>query len=168
MRKAVYAGSFDPITNGHLWMIERASALFDEVVVAVGENPNKKTMFGSTQRVNMIASAVGHLKNVSVDVFEFQYLVDYADAINAKWLVRGLRSVDDFEYEKIMRYVNHDLNERIETIFLMPPRELVEVSSSFVKGLVGPRNWEKAVRKYLPPSVADAFVRKFNEPERKR
>jgi pantetheine-phosphate adenylyltransferase len=166
MKHAVYAGSFDPLTNGHLWMIEKASALFDTLTVAIGENPNKKTTFGTVARLNMIAAATSHLKNVSVEVFEFQYLVDYAEAINAKWLVRGLRSVDDFEYEKVMRYVNHDLNGDIETIFLMPPRELVEVSSSFVKGLVGPRNWERAVRKYLPASVADQFVEKFNESKR--
>ena len=161
MRNAVYAGSFDPITNGHLWMIEQSAALFDFVTIAIGVNPNKKTTFTIEERTQMILGAVSHLNNFDVASFEFQYLVNYASEIKAGWLVRGLRSVDDFEYEKVMKYVNHDLNRHVETIFLMPPRELVEVSSSFVKGLVGPDGWQNVVSMYLPKKVSDKFVEKY-------
>lgn len=157
MRKAVYAGSFDPITNGHLWMIEQSSNLFDKITVAIGINPNKKYTFNLDLRLEMLQRATQHIDNVQVTTFESQYLVDYAKSIDAQWLIRGLRSMDDFEYEKSMRYFNQDLNPLIQTIFLMPPRDLVEVSSSFVKGLVGPTGWESAIKKYVPLSIYNVF-----------
>ena len=138
MRKAVYAGSFDPITNGHLWMIKEGSKLFDDLVVAIGVNPDKKYAFSLEDRVDMLRRSTRQFPNVKIDSFENEFLVNYANSIDAQYMLRGIRTEGDYEYERGMRYINSDLNPQIVTTFLMPPRELVEISSSFVKGLVGP------------------------------
>jgi len=153
MRKAVYAGSFDPITCGHVWMIEQGAALFDELVVAVGSNPDKKYTFTVAERVEMLQSCVGRRPGVTIDTFENQFLVNYADAVGADHILRGIRSQGDYEYERGMRNVNSDLRPGIVTVFLIPPREIAEVSSSFVKGLIGPEGWEAIVEQYVPAPV---------------
>lgn len=153
MRKAVYAGSFDPVTNGHLWMIEQGVQLFDELVVAVGINPDKKYTFSREQRLQFLTEATEHLPSVQIASFENQYLVNYASAMGANYILRGIRSASDYEFERNMRYVNTDLTASVDTVFLMPPREIAEVSSTMVKGLVGPDNWEHVVSKYVPTAV---------------
>lgn len=158
MRRAVYAGSFDPITNGHLWMIEHAASLFDELIVAIGVNPQKRAMFDLPQRLTMLRDATKHFSNVRIDSFENLFLVHYAQQVEANFILRGIRNEDDYSYERGMRYVNAEFSPGILTVFLMPPREYAEISSSFVKGLVGPQGWQEIVPRYIPSGVFRAFL----------
>lgn len=153
MQKGVYAGSFDPVTNGHLWMIERGAELFDELVVAIGINPDKHSTFSIAEREAMLRETISHHAHVTVAVFENQYLVNYAKTIGATSILRGIRSASDYEFERRMRNVNGDLHPDITTVFLMPPREIAEVSSTMVKGLVGPVGWQQVVERYVAPPV---------------
>ena len=150
MKRAVYAGSFDPITIGHEWVIKKAASLFDELVVAVGENQQKKEDFSLEEKRKMIVSVAKKYKNLRVDSFKGEFLVDYAVRINASYIIRGIRTETDLEYEKGIQYINSRLNEKITTIFLIPPEDLSVVSSSLVRSLVGSKGWEKVVRKFLP------------------
>lgn len=161
MKKAVYAGSFDPVTTGHLWMIEQGAQLFDHMVVALGVNPAKKYTFSLEERAEMVRDATGQYGNVTVDTFENQFLVHYAGSVGANYILRGIRSVSDYEFERTMRHVNGDLVPNIVTTFLMPPREIAEVSSTMIKGLIGPIGWENVLQKYVPPAVFEKFVEKF-------
>ena len=158
-RRAVYAGSFDPPTLGHLWMIKEAQALFDELVVAIGINPEKRNTYTIDERRAMLEAITGDFPNVRISVFENRFLVRYAREIGAGFIVRGIRSAADYEYERSMRYINSDLAPEISTVFLMPPREIAEVSSTMVKGLVGPDGWRDMIRRYLPEAVYDKIVR---------
>jgi pantetheine-phosphate adenylyltransferase len=150
---AVYAGSFDPLTVGHLWMIEQGVALFDELVVAIGINPEKRYTYTLDDRLVMLREALRRFRNLSVTSFSNSYLIDYAQEIGATHILRGIRSGSDYEYERTMRNINGDLDPEISTVFLMPPRLIAEVSSSMVKGLIGPKGWRKVVRKYVPEPV---------------
>jgi pantetheine-phosphate adenylyltransferase len=158
MRRAVYAGSFDPITLGHLWMIEQGRALFDELVVAIGLNPDKRYRFSLEERLAMLREATAGFRNVTVASYENLFLVHYARQIEATFILRGIRNEQDYGYERGMRYVNSELDGEVRSVFLIPPRELVEVSSSFVKGLVGPAGWEGVLEKYVPAAVYRRFL----------
>lgn len=136
MRVAVYPGSFDPLTNGHLDIIERSSKVFDKIVVGVLNNPNKNPMFSVKERIAMIESVTKHLGNVEVDGFE-GLLVDFAKAKKATVIVKGLRTVADFEYEFQMALLNKALNPEYETMFLMTDTKYSYISSSMVKELAG-------------------------------
>ncbi|KAF0811299.1 Phosphopantetheine adenylyltransferase [Andreprevotia sp. IGB-42] len=153
MRRGVYAGSFDPVTNGHLWMLEHGVRMFDEMIVAIGENPDKKYTFSVEERVAMLRETTAHLRNLRVETFQNRFLVDYAREQNADFILRGIREAADYEFERKMRYVNADLAPHVDTVFLMPPREIAEISSTMVKGLVGPDGWEMVVGKYVPEPV---------------
>lgn len=161
--KAVYAGSFDPITNGHVWMIERAASMFAELVVAVGVNPEKKSTFSVEERVGMIREVTGHIANVNVETFTNKYLARYASEVGARFIIRGIRNEQDYGYERGMRYVNEEIDGALTTVFLIPPRRLVEASSSLVKGLVGPEGWHGVVRGYVPLVVYEAMARRAGE-----
>jgi pantetheine-phosphate adenylyltransferase len=158
-RVGVYAGSFDPLTVGHLWMIERGVSLFDRLIVAVGINPEKRYTFSLEERLSMLRESLKQYRNVSVTSFSNQYLIDYARSIEATHILRGIRSESDYEYERTMRNINGDLDSTICSVFLMPPRDIAEVSSSMVKGLVGPKGWQKVVRKYIPEPVYLRFLK---------
>ena len=159
-RLAVYAGSFDPLTIGHLWMIEQGVSLFDRLVVAIGINPEKRYTFTLEDRLEMLRKALKQFRNLSVTSFSNSYLIDYAQSIGATHILRGIRSESDYEYERTMRNINGDLDSAICTVFLMPPRDIAEVSSSMVKGLVGPKGWQKVVRKYVPEPVYRQFLKR--------
>ncbi len=152
-RFGVYAGSFDPLTVGHLWMIEQGVALFDQFVVAVGINPGKHYTFKVEDRLAMLRDSLRRFPNLSVKSFSNSYLIDYAQEIGATHILRGIRSESDYEYERTMRNINGDLDSGICTVFLMPPRDIAEVSSSMIKGLIGPKGWRRVVRKYVPDPV---------------
>ncbi|MDO4997309.1 MAG: pantetheine-phosphate adenylyltransferase [Neisseria sp.] len=153
LRRAVYAGSFDPPTNGHLWMIRQAQAMFDEVIVAIGINPDKKSSYSVAERQAMLRDICAEFANVRVGTFENQFLVNYAHDQGAAFIIRGIRSAADYEYERSMRYINSDLHPEITTVLLMPPREFAEVSSTLVKGMVGPKGWRETIQRYLPDAV---------------
>jgi pantetheine-phosphate adenylyltransferase len=149
----VYAGSFDPLTIGHLWMIEQGVRLFDRLIVAIGINAEKRYTFAVEERLQMLRDSTLHFKNLSVATFSNRYLIEYAQSTGATHILRGIRSESDYEYERTMRNINGDFDGKICTVFLMPPRGIVEVSSSMVKGLIGPRGWRKVVKNYVPAPV---------------
>ena len=127
-KRATYAASFDPITNGHLWMVKES---------------------------------IQGYRNVSVAIYENQFLVDFAKSLNIKFLVREIRSETDYEYERTIRYVNSDLDSNILSLFLIPPREFAEVSSSIVKSLIEPQGWREVTRKYVPQPVYAKFLQMY-------
>ena len=153
MSLAVYAGTFDPPTVGHSWMIDRGAEMFDRLVVAVGVNPGKKPLFDVPARLDMLRAATSNRPSITIASFENRYLIDYAKSAGAAYILRGIRGESDYEYERAMRNINGDLGPEVTTVFLMPPREIAEVSSSLVKSLIGPAGWEDVVRKYLSPAV---------------
>lgn len=158
-RLGVYAGSFDPLTIGHLWMIEQGVLLFDRLVVGLGTNLEKRYTFAPEERLAMLRESLASYRNVTVLSFTDRYLIEFAKSLGATHVLRGIRSESDYEYERTMRYINGDLGAEVCTVFLMPPRGIAEVSSSMVKGLVGPRGWEKVVRKYVPGPVYQRLLR---------
>lgn len=157
-RIAVYAGSFDPITNGHLWIIQQSCKIFDKLIVALGENADKKYTFSHDDRIKLVCAITAKFPNVEVTHFSNQFLVDYAKSIGAGFIVRGIRNYTDYDYEKSIRHINSDLSKEVTTVFLMPPRDFAEVSSSMVKGLVGSAGWEKIAKKYLPELVLEKMI----------
>ncbi len=161
-KKAVYAGSFDPLTNGHLWMLQKGAELFDEMVVTVAINADKKTAFSLEERLEVIQREIKPFPNLSVTAVGKEYTAKYARRIGAQFMLRGIRSPQDFEYERNIREVNSGIDSEILSVFLTPPPELSSVSSSLVKGLVGYENWEEVVEKYVPPTVYQKFLEKFN------
>lgn len=132
MRRAVYPGSFDPITNGHLDIIKRAANVFDEVVVGVLINPDKKGLFNNEERVELIERSIANLPNVKVESFS-GLLIDFMKEKGAKVIVKGLRAVSDFEYEFQMSLMNNKLDPTIETVFMMTNSKYSYLSSSSVK-----------------------------------
>ena len=142
-------------------MVEEAANLFDELIVALGVNPEKRSAFTVEERLEMLRSCIANFKNVHVQTFTNQYLINYARKQRASFVVRGIRSETDYEYERVMRNINGDLDANVTTVFLMPPRDIAEVSSSMVKGLIGPEGWQKMVQPYLPPAVYQQLLKKF-------
>ncbi len=135
IKRAIYPGTFDPITNGHVDIIQRASNMFDEITVAVADNQAKKPMFSVEERVTMAKIATRSISNVKVISFN-SLLVDLSDELNANIVIRGIRAVSDFEYEFQMGYANASLKKELETIFLMPSLEYAFISSSIVRSLL--------------------------------
>ncbi len=132
MKIAVYPGSFDPITNGHLSILRRALETFDQVIVAVARNSEKKSLFSIPERLDMIREAVSDMTGVRVDTFQ-GLLVDYVEAQGAKVIVRGLRALSDFDYEFQLALINRKLNRRVQSVFLMTDYKWLYVSSTIVK-----------------------------------
>ena len=157
MRTAIYPGSFDPLTNGHLDVIQRAAKLFDRVVVAVAVNEGKKPLFTVQERLALVRGAVQHLPNVEADSFD-TLLVDFAVSKKAVAVVRGLRAVSDFEFEFQMALMNRKLNENIETIFMMPKDTYTFLSSRIVKEIA---RLGGDVSAFVPEQVRAVLVGKF-------
>ncbi len=154
MKTALYPGTFDPITNGHYDIIERALKLFDKVVVAVAHNKEKKPMFPLECRIEMVKLACAHLANVEVVGFE-NLTVELAKELDAPILIRGLRAVSDFEYELQLGYLNRSLNHDIETIYLMPRLSNAFVSSSSVRALLK----YNAKIEHIVPKAVDSYIK---------
>jgi pantetheine-phosphate adenylyltransferase len=160
MKLAVYPGSFDPVTYGHMDVIERALGLFDRVVITVAHNSSKSPLFDTTERVALIREAMAAYPSAEVDTFE-GLVTDYARSRGAIALVRGLRAVSDFEYEFQMALMNRALAEGIATVFLMPHERFTYLNSSIVRELARHRT---DVSAFVPPCVAAALQRRFGAP----
>lgn len=163
-RTGIYAGSFDPPTNGHLWMISRGAELFDELVVVLACNPEKRCLFSMEERKALLGEVLRDMPgNVRLAVVQHGFLVDFARREGARYLLRGIRNTVDFEYEKPMARMNSRMEPEIQSVFLVPPGELEEVSSSFVRGFACMTDWERWVQACVPPCVYAAMKRKLGE-----
>ena len=160
---AVYAGSFDPITLGHLDLVERSSKLFDEVVVAVGRHATKKAFFSFEERLSLIREVTKEMPNVRLDSFD-GLLIHFCERIGARVIVRGLRAVTDFEYELQIAHANADMVPRIDTVFLPTRTKYGFVSSSLVREIASHGG---DVSHYAPPVVCEALSAKFGRTETK-
>jgi len=149
MRRAIYPGTFDPITNGHLDIIQRACKIFDEIVVAVAQSEAKKPMFSLKHRIEMVEQATQNHPKIKVIGFE-NLLVHLSDELDANFIIRGLRAVSDFEYELQMGYANASLKKELETIYLMPSLEQAFVSSSVVRSIL---HFDGKIDHLVPPIV---------------
>ena len=158
MRRAIYPGSFDPVTNGHLDVIERARKLFDEVIVAVAHNDQKRPLFSIDERLELLRTALGNADRVQVAQLD-GLLVQFAVEQQATAVIRGLRAVSDFEFEFQMALMNRKLEGTVETIFLMPKEEYTYLSSRIVKEIA---RLGGDIAKFVPPHVVTAFARKQN------
>ncbi len=157
MKIAIYPGTFDPITNGHLDIIERAVKMFDKVIVTIARNSSKNPLFSDKERVELIREAVKEWKQVEVDSFE-GLLVDYARKRNAAVVLRGLRAISDFEYEFQLALTNRKLNDSVETVFLMPSEKYTYLNSTIVREIA---RLGGDVSEFVPPVVKKAFEKKF-------
>ena len=159
MKTALYPGSFDPITNGHLDIIERAVHIFDKVIVAVTRNVEKeKPLFSEKERMDMISESITSLENVEVDSFE-GLMVDHVVKHGAVAAIRGLRALSDFEFEFKMALMNRSLNQDISTLFLMPHAKYTHVSSSMVREVA---SLGGSVVEYVPTHVNKALKEKYS------
>ncbi|MBP3905491.1 MAG: pantetheine-phosphate adenylyltransferase [Peptostreptococcaceae bacterium] len=156
IRKAIFAGSFDPITNGHLDLIERASKLFDELQIGVLYNPNKKGLFTFEERVKHIEGCTKHIDNIKVVSFD-GLLVDYCEQNNIQTLVRGIRNSADVEYELQMAHMNRELNSNIETIILPTTTKYSYVSSSLIKELL---KFDANIENLVPKVIVEELKKK--------
>ena len=156
---AVYPGSFDPITYGHIDVIKRSMAIFPNLVVAVVGNPYKQSLFDFSERVDMIRSVIGDNKNIKIDTFN-GLLIDYVCSINAKVVIRGLRAISDFEYEFQMALSNNKLNSDIETLFMMSSAQYSYVSSKLIKEIA---QLGGDISAFVPGSVADKLYQKLKK-----
>jgi pantetheine-phosphate adenylyltransferase len=157
MRRAIYPGSFDPVTNGHLDVIGRARKLFDEIIVAVAQNDEKQPLFPLEERLALLRQALEKIDNVRVAQFD-GLLVEFAVEQKANAVIRGLRAVSDFEFEFQMALMNRKLEDKVETIFLMPKEEYTYLSSRLVKEIA---RLGGDVSGFVPHPVAGALAKKF-------
>jgi pantetheine-phosphate adenylyltransferase len=157
MRKIMYPGTFDPVTNGHIDLIKRAIELFDAVVVTVAVNPGKAPLFTTEERVSMLRESLKEFKNVSVDSFD-GLVVDHAKAVGARCILRGLRAVSDFEFEFQMALMNRKLASDIATVFLMPHEKFTYLNSTIIRNLA---SLQSDISDFVPVVVKEAMKKKF-------
>jgi len=161
---AVYPGTFDPITNGHIDIIERASALFDKIIVAIAHNSNKKPLFNESERKIMIENALRKFGNIEVDAFN-GLLVNYAVKKKATVIIRGLRAISDFEFEFQMSLTNRKFAPGVSTIFMMPNEKYTYLNSTLVKELA---KFDGNVNCFVPEFVAKKLKEKFSQKTKNR
>ncbi len=159
MRVAVYPGSFDPVTNGHIDVIERALKIFDKVIVAVGDNPGKKPLFTTKERIDMLRESTKHLKGIEVDSFS-GLLLDFVKSKKSKIIIRGLRAVSDFEFEFQRALLNRVVDDEIETVFIMTKEHYVYLNSSIVKEMA---MFGGKVNGLVPETVEKKLREKFSK-----
>lgn len=156
MKRVIYPGTFDPITLGHIDVIQRAAGMFDEVVVTVARNPSKSPLFTVSERLEMIKESLKQFTNVIVDSFS-GLIVDHAKEVGAMGIIRGLRAVSDFEYEFQMALMNRKLDEDLVTIFLMPHEKYTYLNSTIVRNL---SQFEADINEFVPPVVVKKLTEK--------
>ncbi|GIX40900.1 MAG: phosphopantetheine adenylyltransferase [Leptospiraceae bacterium] len=161
MKIAVYPGSFDPITNGHLDIINRAKEIFDKVIIAIAVNSSKKTLFTLEERKELIEKVISKRKELDgkVEVVIFRgLLTTFAKEIKATAIVRGIRAVTDFDYEYAIYQVNRELAPEVDTVFLLASREFSFISSTIIKEVA---RYGRVLKEYAPPEVNEALLKKF-------
>ncbi|MBK0017065.1 MULTISPECIES: pantetheine-phosphate adenylyltransferase [Kosakonia] len=156
-KRAIYPGTFDPITNGHIDIVTRAAAMFDELILAIAASPSKKPMFSLDERVALAKQATAHLQNVTVVGFS-DLMANFARDQQATILIRGLRAVADFEYEMQLAHMNRHLMPNLESVYLMPSKEWSFISSSLVKEVA---RHQGDVAHFLPQPVHQALLDKL-------
>ena len=157
MKTIVYPGTFDPITNGHIDLIERASKLFDKIIVAIASNQKKSPLFDIDERISLAGDCLQHLPSVEIKGFDY-LLVNFVNDCEADAVMRGLRAVSDFEYEFQLANMNRALSPDIESIFLTPAEKFSYISSSLVREI---SSLKGDVSKFVPANVGDALIKKF-------
>ena len=157
MKTIVYPGTFDPITNGHIDLIERASKLFDNIIVSIASSKKKSPLFTIEERISLATECLSHLPNVEIKGFDY-LLVNFVKDCDGDAVMRGLRAVSDFEYEFQLANMNRALSPDVESIFLTPAEKFSYISSSLVREI---SSLQGDVTKFVPPNVADALVKKF-------
>ena len=154
--RAIYPGTFDPLTLGHLDIIERSAKMFDEIVVAIGDNPDKNPLFSVSQRASMIKKATSHLSGITLVKFN-SLLVDLSSELNSNIIIRGIRTATDFEYESQMTYANNSLKKDLETIYLMPSLKYSFISSSLVRTLL---RFDGKIEHLVPKTILEDIEEK--------
>ncbi len=157
MKRVITPGTFDPITSGHIDVITRAASISDEVIVAVAASPKKHPLFSLEERADLAKQALAHLDNVRVEPFT-GLLVDFCKIMEANVIVKGLRAITDFEYEFQMTALNYELNQDLETLFIMSPPSYMYLSSSIVREIA---SLGGDVSQFVPPCVDEALKEKF-------
>lgn len=162
----IVAGSFDPITKGHEWLIQEAARLVDELHVVIGVNHTKQYMFDDATRRALVESSVKNMRLVGIPIrvhfLSNELLIQFAVKNNATHLIRGIRDTNDFNYETQMASVNRKIAPEVKTVYMVPPPQLSEVSSSTVKSLLGVQGWQDIVKGYVSPAVLKAFEKKLS------
>ena len=159
MKIIIYPGTFDPITNGHLDITERAASLFDHVILAIANNPKKNSLFTLKERIYLIQTSISHLENVTVSSTDV-LIVKFAEEMGAIALIRGLRSISDFEYEFQMALMNRSLAPEISTIFMMPNERYLHLNSTVVKEIAG---LDGDISAFVPAIVEKKLKSKLNK-----
>jgi pantetheine-phosphate adenylyltransferase len=155
---AIYPGTFDPITNGHIDVIERALKIFDKVIVVIARNPKKQTLFTEEERIELIRESLKHLANIEVTATE-KLTVEFARSVNANAIIRGIRAVSDFEYEFQIALMNRKLCPDVTTIFLMPNEKFTYLNSSIIRELA---QYGADISDFVPPCVEKKLKEKFS------
>lgn len=156
---AIYPGTFDPITNGHIDLVMRAAQIFDQVIIAVSDNKRKDPLFDIKERITMVTGAVAHVPNVEIERFD-DLLVSFVRRKNARFVIRGLRAVSDFEYEFQLASANRRMDENVETIFLTPSEANYFISSSLVREI---SHYDGDVTSFVTPAVKQALSEKWGQ-----
>ncbi|MDC1211090.1 pantetheine-phosphate adenylyltransferase [Porticoccaceae bacterium] len=159
MTTIVYPGTFDPITNGHIDLVERASRMFDKIIVGIATSQRKGPLFSLEERIQLATDALAHVPNIEILGFDY-LLVNFVQDCNADAIMRGLRAVSDFEYEFQLANMNRALSPNIESVFLTPAEHLSYISSSLVREI---SSLDGDVSKFAPANVVDAMAQKFNK-----
>lgn len=157
MKRVIYPGTFDPVTNGHIDIVKRAVDLFDEVVVTVAVNPTKQPLFTTEERVEMLNESLKDFSTVTIDSFD-GLVVEHAKQVGAIGIIRGLRQISDFEFEFQMALMNRKLAGDITTIFLMPHERYTYLNSTVIRNLA---SLHADISNFVPPNVRDALINKF-------
>lgn len=166
----IVAGSFDPITYGHQWLIRAAGGMIapdGKLHIVMGVNSSKKYHFSEEERLKQIRDVLLNTlptslyQNIVIECISDELLINHARKIGASYIFRGIRNTEDFNYESQIQQVNRKINPNVETVFFIPPSAMTEVSSSTVKGLVGFQGWERIVEQYVDPIIVDEFKKKL-------